>query len=292
MKSKFMVVLAAATLLASAGCTAGARTPSDDPVVASAPEFPAGSTMEKLAHSGHVRIGVKHDQPLFGLVGLDGTLSGFDIQIAKMIAAGLGIDKSGIEWVEAVSANREPFIQQGKVDFVVASYSITDERRKVVSFAGPYYSSGEDIMVTKGNPLGIKGPDDLTGHKTCTVSGTTYEKNLREKYSGTELVLFDTASKCSNALATGQVDAMSMGTAVLAAEALNTPDKFEVLGKPFTEDPYGIGFAKGDVQLCGFVNDTLTKAFDDGSWQAAFEKTVGQAGVPTPPHPTLDPCQS
>ncbi|MGH3328980.1 MAG: transporter substrate-binding domain-containing protein, partial [Streptomycetales bacterium] len=114
------------------------------------PEFPAGSTMAKLAEAGKVEVGIKYDQPLFGEKTLEGDFAGFDVVIAEAIAAEMGIEPENIKWVEAVSANREPFIQQGKVDFVAATYTIDEERDKVVDFAGPYYVAGQQIMVEKG----------------------------------------------------------------------------------------------------------------------------------------------
>ena len=85
----------------------------------------------------------------------------------------MGIAADKVNFVESVSANREPFIQQDKVDFVVATYTINDKRKEVVDFAGPYYEAGQDIMVAKGNPEGIAGPEDLAGKKVCSVTGST-----------------------------------------------------------------------------------------------------------------------
>src|SRR6266536_4581700 len=115
--------------------------------------FPEGSTMAKLQQAGKVTVGTKFDQPLFGLKNLEGKPEGFDVEIAKIVAGEMGISADNIQWVETVSANREPFIQQGKVDMVVATYTINDKRKQVVDFAGPYYVAGQDIMVRKGNPL-------------------------------------------------------------------------------------------------------------------------------------------
>ena len=109
-----------------------------------------------------------------------GDPQGFDVEIAKIIAAELGIPESGITWTETVSANREPFIQSGEVDIVVATYTINDERKEVISFAGPYYDAGQDILVLAGNPEGIEGPDDLAGKTVCTVAGSTSEANIEE----------------------------------------------------------------------------------------------------------------
>jgi glutamate transport system substrate-binding protein len=249
------------------------------------PSFPEGSTMARLQQAGKVRVGTKFDQPLFGQKNLEGNLEGFDVEIAKIIAGELGIQPSGIEWVEAVSANREPFIQQGKVDFVVATYTINDKRKQVVDFAGPYYVAGQDIMVKKGNPLGIKGPDDLAGKKVCSVTGSTPAENIRTNYPQAKLTEFDVYSKCAEALKNDQVQAVTTDNVILLGLISQDPEAFELVDKKFTEEPYGIGVKKGDTQFRTFINDVLEKTYQDGRWQKAWEATAGKVatGQATPP---------
>jgi glutamate transport system substrate-binding protein len=148
-----LVGAALALMLALAACGGG----DDDGgggggTVNEGASFAEGTTMARLKSAGKVTVGTKFDQPLFGLKNLEGKPEGFDVEIAKLIAGEMGISADNISWVETVSANREPFIQQDKVDFVVATYTINDERKQVVDFAGPYYEAGQDIMVAKGNP--------------------------------------------------------------------------------------------------------------------------------------------
>jgi glutamate transport system substrate-binding protein len=250
--------------------------------------FAEGSTMAKLQQAGKVRVGTKFDQPLFGQKNLEGNLEGFDIEIAELIAGELGIQPSGIEWVEAVSANREPFIQQDKVDFVVATYTINDKRKQVVDFAGPYYVAGQDIMVKKGNPLGIKGPDDLAGKKVCSVTGSTPAENIRTNYPDAKLTEFDVYSKCAEALKNGQVQAVTTDNVILLGLISQDPEAFELVGKPFTEEPYGIGLKKDDTEFRNFINDTLDKLYQDGRWKAAWEATAGKVATETPTPPTID----
>jgi glutamate transport system substrate-binding protein len=249
------------------------------------PSFPEGSTMAKLQQAGKVRVGTKFDQPLFGQKNLEGNLEGFDVEIAKIIADELGIQPSGIEWVESVSANREPFIQQGKVDYVVATYTINDKRKQVVDFAGPYYVAGQDIMVKKGNPLGIKGPDGLAGKKVCSVTGSTPAENIRTNYPQAKLTEFDVYSKCAEALKNDQVEAVTTDNVILLGLISQDPDSFELVDKKFTEEPYGIGVKKDDTQFRNFINDVLEKTYQDGRWQKAWEATAGKVatGQATPP---------
>ena len=115
--------------------------------------------------------------------------------------------ESNIEWVETVSANREPFIENGTVDIVVATYTINDKRKEVISFAGPYYNAGQDLLVLEGNPEGITGPADLKGKPVCSVSGSTSEKNIA-KYD-VDLITTDTYSNCLEPLRGGKVVAVT-----------------------------------------------------------------------------------
>jgi glutamate transport system substrate-binding protein len=250
--------------------------------------FAEGSTMARLKDAGKVRVGTKFDQPLFGLKNLEGKPEGFDVEIAKLIAGEMGVQASNIEWVEAVSANREPFIQQDKVDYVVATYTINDKRKQVVDFAGPYYEAGQDIMVAKGNPLGIKGPDDLAGKKVCSVTGSTPAENIRTNYPEADLTEFDVYSKCAEALKNDQVQAVTTDNVILLGLISKDQEAFELVNKPFTKEPYGIGLKKGDTQFRTFINDTLQKAVQDGRWQAAWDATAGKVATEKPTPPTID----
>ncbi|MBN2871932.1 MAG: glutamate ABC transporter substrate-binding protein [Halothiobacillaceae bacterium] len=250
--------------------------------------FPEGSTMARLQQAGKVRVGTKFDQPLFGQKNLEGNLEGFDVEIAKIIAGELGIQPSGIEWVESVSANREPFIQQDKVDFVVATYTINDKRKQVVDFAGPYYVAGQDIMVKKGNPLGITGPDDLAGKKVCSVTGSTPAENIRTNYPQAKLTEFDVYSKCAEALKNDQVEAVTTDNVILLGLINQDQEAFELVGKKFTEEPYGIGVKKGDTQFRNFINDVLEKTYQDGRWQQAWDATAGKVATEEATPPTVD----
>ncbi len=279
------LVLGAALALALAGCGSSNDTP--EVKVSSGASFPAGSTMAKLKDADKVTIGVKFDQPGIGFKkpGTDEP-QGFDIEIAKIIAADLGIDASKIEWKETVSKNREPFLQNGTVDMVLASYSITDERRQVVGQAGPYYVTGQQLLVAKDDDS-IKGPEDLKGKKVCSVTGSTSIKTVEEKY-GAQPAPFSTYSECVQQLLGGSVDAVTTDGAILLGYAAENPDKLKVVGDPFSDERYGIGFKKGDAQMCTFLTDSIKKMEDDGTWQKAFEATLGKADVETPDPPTPD----
>ena len=273
--------------LAAAAC-GGDDEGGDGGQVNEGASFAEGTTMARLQQEGAVTIGTKFDQPLFGLKNLEGKPEGFDVEIGKLIAGELGVAEDKITWVESVSANREPFIQQDKVDFVVATYTINDERKQVVDFAGPYYEAGQDIMVAKGNPEAIAGPDDLAGKKVCSVTGSTPAENIRENYPEADLTEFDVYSKCAEALKNGQVQAVTTDNVILLGLISQDEESFELVGKPFTKEPYGIGLKKGDTEFRNFINDTLQKAYDDGRWLAAWDATAGKVAPEKPTPPTID----
>jgi glutamate transport system substrate-binding protein len=244
----------------------------------------ATGVVGKAEKEKKLKIGVKADQPGLGLQ-TGTTYEGFDIEIAKIIAKGLGVDASNIEFVTTVSANREPFIEQGNVDLVVATYTINDERKKKVSFAGPYYVAGQDLLVPTNSD--ITGPESLAGKKVCSVTGSTPAKRIQENYKDAKLQLFDAYSKCVTALAGGQVDAVTTDDIILAGYASQPQfvGKFKVVGQTFSEEPYGIGLKLDDKSSCQKINEILTAAAGDGSYKAAWDNTLGKSGTPAP---TLD----
>jgi glutamate transport system substrate-binding protein len=276
--------LAAATALVLTGCAGSDDAADSEETPEAAPTFAAGSTMERLSSAGEITIGTKFDQPLFGLVGPDGTPEGFDVEIGKIIADKLGIDDDKIKWVETVSANREPFIQNGEVDIVVATYTINDKRKEVISFAGPYYTAGQSILTLSDND-DIKTEDDLVGQKVCSVTGSTPAANLEAL--GADVVLTDTYTNCLEPLRTGQVVAVSTDNVILAGLAAQNEGEFQVVGKPFTEEPYGIGLAKDDTDFRTFINDTLEESYEDGSYEEAWNETAG-AVLPFVEPPAVD----
>lgn len=250
--------------------------------------FAPGSSVTAIQDREKVVIGVKFDQPGIGEKNpATNELSGFDIEIAKLVAFELGIEESQIEFKETISSNREPFLQNGTVDFVVASYSITEDRRKVVGQAGPYYEDGQQLLVRK-EETAINGPDDLSGKKVCSVTGSTSIKTVQDKY-GAQPAPFGTYTECVNQLINKTVDAVTTDGAILLGYVTRQPDKLKVVGEPFSTERYGIGFKHGDADLCKFLRDMLDEAFQNGAWEKAFMDTLGKSGVSTPARPTLDP---
>lgn len=257
------------------------------------PEFEPGTTMATLQGKGKLVVGTKFDQPGFGLRNpTNQELEGFDIEIAKVVARNLfgGTKEEAaqkVEFKEAVSKNREPLIQNGEVDIVVATYTINDARKQVVDFAGPYFVAEQDIMVKTDNTE-IESVDDLNDQKVCTVKGSTSEKNLKAKAPEAEVTLFDTYSQCAEALTDGRVSAVTTDNTILAGLVQASGDAFKLLKAPFSDEPYGIGLKKDDTAFRDFINDVLEESFGNGQWEEAFTTTLGAIGLETPDPPDVD----
>ena len=210
-----------------------------------------------------VVIGTKFDQPGLGLKNPDGTMSGFDVDVATYVAEQLGYTPDQIEWKESPSGQRETLIQNGQVDFIVATYSITDARKEKVSFAGPYLITGQSLLVRADN-TDIVGAESLENNKKlCSVTGSTPAQRIKDKYPGVQLQQYDTYSACVEALKSGAIDAV-------------------------TEERYGIGLKKDDTEMLTQVNDAITQMEAEGAWAAAFEENLGPAGISTPEPPAID----
>ena len=235
---------------------------------------------------GKVVVGVKFDQPGLGLKeGNNNT--GFDVEVARYVAKELGYTE--VEFKESPSAQRETLLQSGQVKMIFATYSITDDRKQKVSFAGPYFVAGQDLLVRADN-TDITGPDSLNGKKLCSVAGSTSAKKIQDNFADkVQLQEYDTYSKCVEALNTGGIDAVTTDNVILAGFAAQPQyqGKLKVVGKPFSEERYGVGIAKGDVDLCTKINTAIEKMISDGSWQKALDATVGASGFK--PDPATNP---
>lgn len=241
------------------------------------------SIVDKAKNAKALTIGVKPDQPGLGLQSSSGQYSGFDIDVARYVAKKLGATK--IKFVPTLSANREAFLQQGKVDLVVATYSVTPERQKVVSFAGPYYIAHQDILVRAGYN-GIKKPGDLEGKKVCSGQGSASGDRIQDLYgSKVNLIRLPGYGDCVNQLLGGQVQAVTTDNTILAGFAAQSQNqgKLKVVGTFFSNEIYGIGIKKGDKKGVAAVNKALRSMFADGSWKAALKKELPQVPVGTPP---------
>jgi glutamate transport system substrate-binding protein len=249
------------------------------------------STMAKIKAKGKIVIGTKFDQPLFGLKNpTTNEVDGFDAEIGRLLAKKIFGDdiKGKVEFVETTSKVREEAIEQGKVDLVIATYTINAARKERIAFAGPYYTAGQDLLVKKGDTT-ITGVESLEGKKVCSVQGSTSLKNLAEKAPKADAsITFDKYSLCVEALLDGRVDAVTTDNIILLGFVADNADKVQLVGKPFTTEPYGIGVKKDDKDFRGWVNDQLEAMAKDGSYAKAWDATAGKTGEKAPTPPAVD----
>lgn len=290
MKKRLTLLAAtAAAALVLTGCAGGdggdtgAEAPAEEETsgelfeVASDVDLEGSPTFDAMTERGTVKVGVKEDQPGLGyLDAATGERTGFDIEIATWIAASLGFAEDKIEFVAIPSANREAAIVNGDIDYYVGTYSITDKRKEQIDFAGPYFITGQGILVAADNE-DIKSEADLAGTTVCSATGSTPIQNIKTNYPDTKTEEFDTYSQCVEALNDGSVDAVTTDEAILIGYAAQDPDNLKVVGEPFTEERYGVGLPKGDDALRAFINDMFTEGGD--VWQGIYDETLGLSGT-------------
>ncbi|MBG7698712.1 glutamate ABC transporter substrate-binding protein [Streptomyces sp. MC1] len=250
--------------------------------------LPTSRTWTRAKKRGYFVVGAKEDQPYLAEKDpATGTYSGFDIEIAKMMSASLGFPPKTVRFRTIASANRETALQNGQIDYYVGTYTINAGRKKLVGFAGPYYMAGQSLLVRK-DENDIHGPQDLAGKRVCSAAGSTPYQRIKADYPRAVLVAYDTYSVCVDNLLTYQVDAVTTDDAILIGYAAKVPDELKVVGKPFSEEPYGIGVPHGDNVLRFALDDALAAREKNGDWKKAYDATLGLSGVPAPRPPAID----
>ena len=240
------------------------------------------------AEAGKLVVGIKFDQPGLGLKNPDGSFSGFDVEVAKYVADNLGVPADSIEFKESKSAEREGLIERGEVDYIVATYSITDARKEKVNFAGPYFVAAQDLLVKSDN-TDITGPAAMAGKILCSVTGSTSAQKVKDNYAAdVALQEYGTYTECVEALRSGAVDAVTTDNVILAGYAAQYPGELKVVGEGFSTENYGIGLKKGDTAGTAKINAAIAAMIADGSWKKALEDTVGASDfkIPAPPTPS------
>ncbi|MER5529989.1 glutamate ABC transporter substrate-binding protein [Streptomyces sp. NPDC002677] len=237
---------------------------------------------------GKIKIGIKFDQPGLGLKKPDGSYSGFDVDVATYVAKQLGYAPDKIEWVETKSADRENALSRGDVKFIAATYSITDERKAKVDFAGPYLLAHQDLLVKTGSDIS-KGTD-LNGKKLCSVTGSTSAQNVQKSIAPqAKLKQLSSYSECIAGLQSGAVDAVTTDDSILAGFAAQDQykGKFKLAGLKLSNENYGVGVKKGDSATLDKINKALEQMVGDGSWKKAVEANFGPANYKYEPAPKI-----
>ena len=239
---------------------------------AEAEQFPEDTTMGKIQAAGEIKIGVKYDVPPFGFKNpQNDEIEGFDVDLGQAIADKLGVEPN---FIEAISDNRIPFLQDGTVDLVLSTMTINAERAAEIEFSEPYYIARGRILVPQDSD--ITGVDSLAGRKVCTALGSTYEETLKEQAPEADLRLVDSYSECLELVQNGAVDAVSTDDVILTGMIIQDDTLKLTEGEPLTTEPYGAGIKKGDTEFKEFVDGVLEEYKSGGGWAESYEKWVGQ----------------
>jgi glutamate transport system substrate-binding protein len=234
-------------------------------------QFPADSTLGRIQDRGEITIGVKYDVPPFGFKNpQSGEVEGFDVDLGRAIAEELGVRP---KFVEAISDNRIPFLEQGTVDLILSTMTINAERDTEIDFSEPYYIARGRILVPGDS--NIKGLEDLSGNSVCTALGSTYEETIREEAPDADLQLVDTYSECLERLQNGSIDAISTDDVILTGMIIQD-DSLKMVGDPLTTEPYGVGIKQGQTQMKRFVDGVLRRMEQDGRWEETYQQWVGR----------------
>lgn len=225
-----------------------------------------------------ITIGVKFDQPGLGLAE-NGGFSGFDVDVAHYLAEGMGFEREDVELTGVTSAEREDKIIGGEVDMVVATYSITPERKTEVTFGGPYYVAKQDILV-RADETGIDTVRDLEGRDVCQGEGSNSASRITDGLGiGATVADAPSYSQCIDWLSDERVDAVSTDDLILAGFLAEDPAAYRFVNNPFTDEKYGVGLPHGDVEACEAVNKAINEMYQDGTAGELLEEWFGSTDL-------------
>lgn len=250
---------------------------------ATAEKFPAGSPLAAIQEKGEITIGVKFDVPPFGIKNpQSGEVEGFDVEMGKAVAAKLGVEP---KFIEAISDNRIPFLEDGTADLILSTMTINEERVGQIDFSDPYYIARGRVLVPGDSD--ITGVQDLAGKNVCTALGSTYEANLKKQAPEAKLKLVDSYSECLELIQNGAVDAVSTDDVILTGMIIQD-DTLKLVGDPLTQEPYGAGIKKGNSDMVTLVNETFQELKDNGTWDKLYEEWIGKYTGEPGEAPTID----
>ncbi|VBB07414.1 Hypothetical protein LUCI_2663 [Lucifera butyrica] len=260
--------LIGASLLLS-GCGSGS-TPETSASTGQKSSIPAD--IKAIKDRGVLKVGVKVDVPKFGFKDpKTGKIEGMEIDLAKAIAKKILGDENKLE-VQAVTAKtRGPLLDNGEVDLDIATFTITDERKKSYNFSDPYFTDGIALMVKKDS--GIKSFKDLNGKKIGVAQSATTKKALQEeaKKQGIKMdfLEFATYPEIKTALDAGRIDCFSVDGAILYGYL---DDSTVILPDRFSPQQYGVASKKSNTGLAKLVNDTIHEMKNSGELDKLIQK--------------------
>jgi putative glutamine transport system substrate-binding protein len=270
-----LALIALLSITALAGCSSESSTANKGDGAKSAETSSGTNTLEKIKKRGKLIVGVKYDLNLFGLKNpKTGKVEGFDIDIAKGLAKKILGDENKIEFKEVTSKTRIPMLNNGEIDAIIATMTITEERKKEVDFSDVYFMAGQSLLVKKDSK--INSVKDLKkGMTVLTAKGSTSAQNIRKVAPQVNVLEFENYAEAFTALKAGQGDALTTDNALLWGMAKQDPN-YRVLDETFSKEPYGIAVRKGDKELLQVINEYLKEIKENGEYDKIYEKWIGK----------------
>jgi ABC-type amino acid transport substrate-binding protein len=286
--SRWLGIALSAGVLAIAGCggddegSGGSEGEVKGAQATNVEKFPADTSLGKIQAKGEITIGVKFDVPPFGVKNpQSGEVEGFDVEMGKAVADKLGVKP---KFIEAISDNRIPFLEDGTADLILSTMTINEERVQQIEFSDPYFIARGRVLVPGDSS--IAGVADLAGKNVCTALGSTYEANLKKQAPDAKLKLVDSYSECLELVQNGAVDAVSTDDVILTGMIIQD-DTLKLVGEQLTQEPYGAGIKKGDTQMVDFVNGVFQELKDNGTWAKLHQEWIGKYTNETAEPPTI-----
>ena len=254
----------------------------DEPTASYAPEgdlpaaddLPSGSTMAEIRERGSLVVGVSADTLLMSARNpFTGEIEGFDIDILREVSRAIFGDPDKLRFRVITSGQRLDVLEQGEVDLVARTFTITCARWETIAFSAEYYHAGQKVLVTTGSDA--QGLEDMAGQRVCAPESTTTLARLAD-YPDIEAVPAPTHSQCLALFQQGRVDAITGDDTILAGFAAQDPYAV-VVGDAISEEPYGIGVPADDVDMVRFVNGVLEQIIADGTWDEIYQRWLGPA---------------
>lgn len=258
--TRTLFLLIAASLFLLVGCQTKGVTNQD--------------TLEKVTTQNKIVWGVKYDTKLFGLMNIETReVEGFDIDIAKALTKKILGNNGQAEFVEVISKTRIPLLKNGNIDTIIATMTISDERKKQVDFSDVYFDAGQSLIVHKDS--GITGVQDLNGKTVLAVKGSTSAINIREHAPEAIILELENYAESFTALQSGQGDAMTTDNSILLGMAAEN-DQYVLAGDKFTDEPYGIALNHQQEAFKAALNKAIAEIKEDGTYNKIYKKWFGK----------------
>ncbi len=265
----------------SAPATGGATAaPATGDATAAAPA--ADTSLAAIKQRGKLIVGVKYDVPLFGFLNPEtNKVEGFDVEMGRAVAQRIFGNPDAVEFKEAVSRNRIPYLNEGVVDVVFSTMTANEERSQQIDFSDTYYVAGQSLLVPSNSTIATVA--DLSGKTVGTVKGSTSEQNIRKSAPDATVELFDTYSEAVQAMQSGRAEAVTTDDIILYGFQKSSPDRFKVVGGQFTQEPYAAGVKKGNAELLNEVNAAIRDLKQSGKWTELYKTWISADSPELPP---------